>query len=248
MRAEWLDGAAYTAGNNQGYLLSRLQLNMDAHYSWLLVFAQAEDSRVLGNDAIPHTFPYRDTFDLRQAYIDVGDTEKGHFGIRAGRQELNFADQRILGSANWLNTPRSFDAVRVDMVYGKLRVDAFSASVVNVNPNSAIDHSIRGNDLHGVYGTISKVLPGATIEPYALWHLGGGLRTEEGQAARRSVKTVAIRIARPPKGQFDYQMHLLRQFGNIGANSVSAYAMNFEAGWRWTDTPLKPRIFADYAY
>jgi len=248
IRAEGYTGASYTAGNDQGYLLSRFQLNMDARpLPWLRLFAQTEDSRVLGNGAIPDAFPYQDTFDLRQAFIEIGDSEKRHFAVRVGRQELKFGDERILGSANWLNTPRTFDAVRATLNYGKLRVDAFSASVVNP-VDGVFDHSKAGEDLHGLYGTISKVLPDATIEPYFLWHLGGGFKTEEGAPARRSSKTVALRVARKAGKNIDYTAHFLRQFGNIGADTISAYAMNFDLGFTWLGARLQPRIFADYAY
>jgi alginate export protein len=247
VRAEGYEGGAYTEGNNQGYLLSRFQLNMDMRFSWLRVFAQTEDARVLGNDAIPDAYPYQDTFDLRQAFVELGNIEKGHFALRAGRQELSFGDQRILGPSNWLNTPRTFDAVHADLNYGKLRVDAFSASLVNAVDGS-FDHSRAGNDLHGLYGTISRVLPGATIEPYFFWHLGAGLRTEEGLAARRSTKTIAVRIARPAKDRLDYEAHLLRQFGSIGSDSVSAYAMNFDLGYTCSKATWKPRVYGDYAY
>ena len=247
VRAEGYEGASYTPGNNQGYLLSRFQLNLDVHFSWFRIFAQTEDARVLGNDAIPDAFPYQDTFDLRQAYLEIGSLEKRHWSIRAGRQELNFADQRILGSANWLNTPRSFDAVRADGNWGKFHVTAFSASVVNP-VDGAFDHSKAGNDLHGLYAVIGRVLPGATIEPYMLWHLAGGLKTEEGLAGRRSTKTVALRIARPAKDRLDYEAHLLRQYGSIGSDSVSAYAMNFDFGYTWSKMRFRPRVYGDYAY
>jgi hypothetical protein len=247
VRAEGYEGGSYTPANSQGYLLSRFQLNMDLRFSWFRVFAQTEDARVLGNDAIPAAFPYQDTFDLRQAFVELGNLEKGHFAVRAGRQELNFGDQRILGSANWLNIPRSFDAVRAAVNYGNLRVDAFSAAVVNP-VEGTFDHSKAGNNLHGLYGTIAHVLPGASLEPYFLWHLGSGLKTEEGLAARRSTKTVAIRIARKPQDKVDYEAHLLRQFGSIGSDSVSAYAMNFDLGYTWSKSRLQPRIYADYAY
>lgn len=246
-RSEGYTGAAYTPGNDQGYLLSRFQLNMDVRYSWFRVFAQMEDARVLGNDAIPDAFPYQDTFDLRQAFVELGNMEKSHFAVRAGRQELNFGEQRILGSANWLNTPRTFDAVRAGVSYGNVRVDAFSASVVNP-VDGAFDHHKEGEDLHGLYGAITHVLPGASIEPYFLWHLGGGFKDEEGAPARRSSKTIALRIAGKPGKHVDYVVHLLRQFGNLGADTISAYAMNFDLGYKWPDAFLQPRVFADFAY
>ncbi len=247
VRAEGYEGANYTPGNNQGYLLSRFRLNMDVHFSWVRLFAQMQDARVLGNDAIPDAPPYQDHFDLRQAFVEFGNSDNGHFGIRAGRQELNFGDQRILGSSNWTNTSRSFDAVRADINFGNVRIDAFSASVVNP-VDGAFDHSKAGNDLHGLYGTISNILPGATIEPYVLWHLGGGLKTEAGAPARRNTKTVAIRIARKPGNRIDYVAHLLKQFGSIGNDSVAAYAMNLDLGYTWSKAVLKPRLYFDYAY
>ncbi len=247
IRADGYEGASYTADNNQGYLESRFQLNMDVHKSWFRLFAQMEDSRVLGNDVIPDAFPYQDKFDLRQAFVELGGTEKRHFGLRVGRQELKFGEERILGSANWLDDPRVFDAVRATVNYGKLRVDAFAASVVNPIDGHFDQHK-DGEDLHGLYGTISNVIPGATIEPYFLWHLGGGFKSEEGLASRRDDKTLALRIARKPGKSVDYTFHLLRQFGNLGSDSISAYAMNFNAGYRWSNATLHPRLFADFAY
>lgn len=247
IRSEGYEGGSYKADNNQGYLLSRLQLNLDARISWFRVFAQMQDSRVLGNDAIPDAFPYQDSADLRQAFVELGNMTSGHFSIRAGRQELFFGDQRILGISNWVNTPRSFDAVRASVNFGKLRVDAFSASVVNP-VDGAFDHHKAGDDLHGLYGTISKVLPGVTIEPYLFWRLGPGVTTEAGAPARRNTKTLALRINKKTGDGLDYTAHFLRQFGTIGTDTVSAYAVNLSAGLTMKGAPLKPRVFVDYAY
>ena len=50
--------------------------------------------------------------------------------VRVGRQELAFGDQRLVGHVNWLNTARSFDAVRGVFRHQKIRIDGFAASVV----------------------------------------------------------------------------------------------------------------------
>jgi hypothetical protein len=247
IRAEGYEGASYTPENNQGYLLSRLHLNMDLKVSWFRVFAQMEDARPLGNDAIPKASPYKDSADLHQAFVELGNMTSGRFSVRAGRQELIFGDQRVLGSANWLNTPRTFDAVRAAVNFGKIRVDAFSASVVNP-VNGVFDHHKAGDDIHGLYGTISKVLPGATIEPYIFWRLARGLVTEEGTPGRRDTKTLAIRVSRKAGNGPDYTGHFLRQYGNIGADTVSAYAFNLAAGYTLKNAPLQPRVFVDWAY
>ena len=56
--------------------------------------------------------PFRDTMDLRQGYVELGDIEKQNVGFRFGRQELDFGEGRILGLSPWANTARSFDGFR----------------------------------------------------------------------------------------------------------------------------------------
>jgi hypothetical protein len=247
IRAEGYTGGSYTPAKDEGYLLSRFQLNMDIRVSWFRFFAQMQDARVLGNNDIPDAVPYQDSFDLRQAFVQLGDVDHGHLAVRAGRQELNFGDQHILGSAPWLNTPRSFDAVRASVDYGNFRLDAFSASVVNPI-DGTFDHHKAGDDLHGLWGTIRHAIPGSTIEPYFLWHLGSGLTTEEGSPARRSAKTIALRFSGKPASHLDYSLNLLRQFGSVGADRISAYAMNYDAGYKWSQTSIKPRLYGGYAF
>ena len=49
---------------------------------------QGQDAHVFWKNQHPAAPPNQDTFDLRQGYIEIGDTEKMTFGLRAGRQEL----------------------------------------------------------------------------------------------------------------------------------------------------------------
>jgi len=38
---------------------------------------------------------------MRQAYIELGDTEMNIFGLRVGRQQLIYGDQRLIGNSRY---------------------------------------------------------------------------------------------------------------------------------------------------
>ncbi len=80
----------------------------------------------------PPVAPYQSTLNLRQAYVELGDTAKGPIGFRVGRQELAFGEERLIGPSGWLNTPRYFEAARLTLRHGRYHVDAFASSVIVV--------------------------------------------------------------------------------------------------------------------
>ncbi len=97
---------------DDSYLLTRLRLNMAIKpTSWLKFYLQGEDAHTIGASQTDLLLPLQqDTMDLRLAYVDLGDIEKKEFRVRLDRQDLAFGEERLIGPANWLNTPRSFDS------------------------------------------------------------------------------------------------------------------------------------------
>src|SRR6185437_10774219 len=163
-RVEGFTGGGFKANNEDAYLLSRLRLNMIiAPESWLKFGFQAQDARAFWKNQNPPAAPYQDTFDLRQGYVEIGDTEKGTIGFRAGRQELAFGDERLIGNVNWTNTARSFDALRGTLHSGHYRLDLFASRVVK-QQDGEFDWSTPGNNFYGAYGGIEKLIPNATLE------------------------------------------------------------------------------------
>src|SRR5437763_22594 len=81
------------------YYLNRLRVNLLIQpASCIKAFAQTQDARVAFKNTKPAAPPYQNTWDLRQAYLELGDSEKGLVGVRTGRQEMNFGEQRLIGS------------------------------------------------------------------------------------------------------------------------------------------------------
>src|SRR5262245_23739975 len=169
-RQEGFTSGGFRAGNNDDYLLTRLRINMHIQpASWLKFEFQGQDARVFWKNQRPAP-PFQDTMDLRLLYIQIGDPEHKTFGLRVGRQELLLGDQRLVGSVDWQNVARSFDAVRLTLRHRGYRIDAFTASVVQA-VDRGFDRPLRnkGDNLHGLYGSMEKLVPHGVVEPYVLW-------------------------------------------------------------------------------
>jgi len=170
-RLEGFIEGAFKKDNDDAYLLNRFRINLLIKPTpWLKFYAQGQDARVFWKNQNPAAPPFQNTMDLRLAYMEIGETEKGTFGLRVGRQELVFGEQRLVGHVSWLNTARRFDAVGATVRYNGYRLDAFASTVVNP-VDGTFDHHAAGNNCHGLYGGIEKRIPKAVIEPQAFWSL-----------------------------------------------------------------------------
>lgn len=84
-----------------------------AHFA---VLAEVQDARYLGqsdpalgrgttDDAAPE-------LDMHQAWAEIDRPLQLPLDLRFGRQEMSFANERLIGVSNWSNTGRSFDGAR----------------------------------------------------------------------------------------------------------------------------------------
>ncbi len=215
--------------------------------SWLRFGFQGQDAHVFGKNQNPAAPPYQDSMDLRLGYVEIGDTEKKAFGFRAGRQELAFGDERLIGNANWLNTARSFDGLRGTFRHGGFRADLFAARVVKLQ-DGEFDWSTPGNNLYGIYGGIEKLVPEATVEPYFLWRRQSGLKTETGTIGISNFGTVGVRWVGKLPANFDYGTEMDKQAGSLGTDTISAWAGHWVLGETLANARFKPRFSVEYNY
>jgi hypothetical protein len=246
MRLEGIDGAGYRADATDAYLLSRVRVNTSIiPTSWLKIQLQGQDAQVMARNAKPDAPPFEDTFDLRQAYVELGNVESSKFGLRVGRQELVFGEQRLVGHLNWTNTARSFDAVRASYRSRNYRLDAFAASVVNLR-DGEFNKRADGNNLHGAYGSFSAIVPKATVEPYIFWRVSSGVRSEAGTIGKLDFKTVGFRwVGKLPAG-LDYGAEIAGQTGSLGSDDVSAWAGHWVLGYTIPKAKYTPRLIFEY--
>jgi hypothetical protein len=242
-RLEGFGNGAFKPDNQDGYMLDRFRFNATMAPSRLAKFVvQIQDARAFDKKAGGDSNPFRDTFDLRLAYGDLGGPRNL---LRVGRQELVFGEQRLLGHLNWVNNARSFDGVRTTLTRKAFKLDAFATSVVNIQPED-FDRSGRGNLLVGVYGSLATAIPKATIEPYMFWRKSEGLTIESGGFGNIHQTTIGTRWVGKLPADFDYGVEMVAQVGSASTDEVRAWAGHWVAGKTFAATPSKPRPFIEF--
>jgi hypothetical protein len=249
-RVEGRYGIGFTA-NKDLYLLSRFRFNATIKPTqWLTVFSELQDARVIFNNRFtPNTPTNQDSWDLRQAYVQLGSSKQGWIDLTVGRMVLLYGDERVIGPSDYTNTARTFDAVRLNLHHGESKVSLFASSVV-VQREGVIDHHFEGNNLYGIYGSLKNVVPQATLEPYVLWRVAPSnpILSASFFPGSLSQVTVGVRLAGFLPAAFDYNIEMQRQAGSIGARSIAAWAGYWSVGKTFRSVPTTPHLFFESNY
>lgn len=232
------------------YDLGQLRLWISiAPLRWLKLVAESQDSRVAGNQVVAPTPPLQNTWDIRQAYVQLGGSTSGWFDFVAGRQMVAFGDERLIGPSDWLNMGRTFDILRLDLHHPGYTVSLFSSSVI-IARDGVINHHLQGNNLHGIYSSFSRLVPKAVFEPYVLWRVAPGnvkLNENAGRGALSEV-TAGARIAGKLPASFDYNVEMAGQLGSLGPYSIRSWAGHWNAGKTLPNVAAAPRLFLEANY
>ncbi len=170
-----------TALNDGNWFLNRFRLGlMIKPVDWLKIYAQGQDARQFGADLplIPNRNGAQgdDAFDLYQGYIEISNYDKCPFGLKIGRQILQYGSERLVGPLDWSNFARSFDAAKLRYQAKDWSIDAFAATVA-VNIRSQYNQSDllngteteRGQVFSGLYFTSTSLVPIQTTDFYAFY-------------------------------------------------------------------------------
>jgi hypothetical protein len=246
-RFEGVDGARFQPDNHDAYVLSRLRLGATfLTSSASRVVFQAQDSRVYLKADSPSRPPFRDIVDARLAYVELGRRTDALWTARIGRQELAFGEQRLIGNADWLNTGRTFDAVRTTLRWPRVTVDAFGGYVLRVMPEQ-LNRPDPGNVLYGVDIVATHVVRGLTVEPYFFGHRAPNQLQEDGGRDTAHSATVGARWIATSLGRVDASGEAAAQFGSIGADTIRAWASHWTSGFTFAGMG-KLRLFGEYNY
>jgi hypothetical protein len=145
---------------------------------WFKIYAQEQDSREIDSDR--PDFPGQlgaegdDSFDLRQGYLEFGNSKTFPLTLKVGRQIMSYGDERLIGSFDWNNIGRTFDAAKLRWEEKSWSLDAFASTVV-VPERGSYNQSdfLNGNEtdreqtFSGLYFSTTGVGP-QTIDLYAL--------------------------------------------------------------------------------
>lgn len=232
-RGESRNPESYAAFHLRDEALLRTRLDVEAALpKSLKAFLQIQDSRSSGGEA--SVVANEKNTDLHQGYLDVADLWGKPVDLRAGRMELQYGDERLVGNADWLNAARAFDGLRLRARGGVWTADAFAT----VTKESG---SLRKDEVFsGFYGSC-KAIAGHETDAYLLAKTSTG--TVAGDLSRY---TAGARI-KGVRGAANYSAEAAFQFGREGGASVRAAAAVLTASYGF-DAAGKPRLGLEYAY
>jgi hypothetical protein len=144
-RTEDFTSYDYISGNDRIYELTRVYGGLTVSpTSFLTGYMQFIDAHALGLPVNIVAGNMRDVFDLARAILNT-TMKTINFRLYAGRKELRFGNERVVGISDWTNVNRTFDGFfgHFGDKTDKDSVDVFSSSVVTVHPTSLDTHGGR---------------------------------------------------------------------------------------------------------
>jgi hypothetical protein len=243
-RTEDQTAMGYVSGKERMYELTRVRGGVTVRpVSWLTGYLQFQDAHALGLPGRDVASNMRNTFDLRKGYLDFHSRS---VQLVAGRQELRFGDERVVGISDWTNTSRTWDGFKL-RIGTKNSFELFSTSVVLVHPGSYDTHG-AGLTFHGAVGTIKTLLPKTTLQPFVLVRAEPRVKSRQNIYGTETEVTTGIYWdSKLPHG-FDTSGTVDLQRGSYSNASIHAGAAILRGGWSFASLPGKPHLQGEYDY
>jgi len=236
---------------------------------------QLQDSRELGSDrsSVPFISGSEgdDPLDVRQAYLEY---KSPTLVCRVGRQLLALGEERLVGSSEWSNIGRSFDAARVTWPKIGGGLDVFVSSVVHTQPDGRTgwhaNHSSSQDLFGGVYARFAATRT-LHLEPYLLGrdsrkdlvYSAGPAGSSRPFDIPQKILTGGVRVVGGPAdrlGGFDYDFDFVGQTGETRGRQLvagtfaypgpawlehRAWAMHAGAGYAFAAGGQPLRLYAE---
>lgn len=242
-RFESQSSDSYVSGNEQAYFLTRIYGGMEVRPAkWLTGYIQFIDAHALGLPLKYTAANQRDNFDDRQAYLDLHIRQAK---IIAGRQELKYGGERLVGISDWTNDSRTWDGF-LGRYGDKNRVDVFATSVVSIHATSLDKHG-AGLTFFGAVGTVGTWVPHAAIQPFLFVKAFPRVQGTTGVFGTQTTVTPGGEVAGDYHG-FSYDALGALQRGSYANKSIEAAAFYVKAGYTASRLPWQPRLRPEYDY
>jgi hypothetical protein len=224
----------------------RTRLNAKVDHERYHAFLQIQDVRVWGEEEDTLTDASADGLDMHQAFFKVDDVFGSGIGVQVGRQEINFADERLVGAVDWTQNARSLDGFVLSKAFGDSGViipfllqlneeDAigFSGDLRQANPNvdEGEDQDMWAAGFHSVW----NVAEDNTIQPH-VYFLRDGM-------TNLNLYTLGFYYD-GKAGDITYDFTADWQTGDMGDIDISAYLVAANVGFQ--SGPLKVGLGVDY--
>ena len=216
--------------DNKEFTGQRTRVNFKTGGDDAMGFVQLQDARYWGqsngfDQQTSATYPNSvsdgregEAVDIHQAYLQINNLAGLPVSLKAGRQELVYGSQRLLGHLGWQDNARAHDAYKLMVNLGDLgQIDIIKAKQ---DENNVSGNSTSDVDLDGIYAMLKAA--GQAIDVYYL-----RMQTElsdpagAGYTGGRNVSTMGVRVA-GKAGPADYTIEYVLQGGDWSVNPTDA--------------------------
>lgn len=225
------NGAKYDS--NKEFVGQRSRLTVDAKVNdRSSAVMRFQDRRIWGSNGTDLT-DNGDNTELNLIYYDYKDIINDT-NLRVGRQELGYADERVIGPVGWSNQGRTFDAVKIshDSHGGKHMWDFFASKVKEDNNEASNDV-----DFGGIYARFHD-RKDLKWDAYVLMKRDG--------ANDQDLTHLGLNL-KGGKNRFNWELQGGSQMGEYGKNDISAAAGHGLLGYTFTGKN-KPKVEVEYNY
>jgi hypothetical protein len=248
LRFEGYRNGAFQSDNDDDYMLNRLRVQVDLRPAlWMRWSAQVQDARPMYQKP-PYGPPNQNRWDLRLAYAEFGNPARHWISVRVGRQIINY-NNTIIASSEWRNQSRAYDAVVTNFQKGGFHLGIFAASIVSPQA-SGISHHIEGNNIYGIYGRFSSIIPRSDLEPFVLWRLQPKVVIDpavSNATGKQDLRAFGVRWKGQLNSTMEYSVEGIKEVGRQGSEPISAWGTSdgiaYQSRWK-----AQPRIFSQFDY
>ena len=243
----------YAPGTTDKVLLERLMLQADLRLKkWARAFVELRDAHAffthMGQSDFPKANPFNDHLDIRQGYVEAFLDDAHPVGLKVGRQQISYGDQRVFGPGQWGNTGRwCFDAAMLILRNRDLKLDLWAARPVENRPDRWPNRWAAAPTLAVAY-LQTRTLPLRLDLFYAMKYDGTG--TVQGEAGKGNLLSHSIGFQLEGKAVsniLDYAGTFVYQFGRRATERLLAAGANVRLA-ATAPLPSRPRLAAQFTW
>jgi Alginate export len=241
-RFEANDAANFGTGTNRNadYLISRVEVHSDLRIaSHVQIFAQLQSDFAPGKRVL--TPVDQDRLDLEEAFITVTEPlGRGLLKVRVGRQQMGFDLQRFISVRDGPNVRQSYDAVWVDYERGLWRFISFYSHPVQNRDLRPFDDYSNNHLTYGGFRAERQLTSDSSLSVIVSRFTQDGARFPSVSGNERR-NILDLHYAGKHAG-IDWDLEAMGQGGDMGGDSIRAWAVGNLAGYTFAAAPWTPRL------
>jgi len=223
-------------GTSGGFWEQRTRLNANATINDnTRVFIQVQDSRMWGSEASTASTGTGDiNLALSQGYFEMKNLFDQPLTLRVGRQGIAYGEHRLIGTFEWSNNARRFDAIKLTYDHDLAKIDLWTGKLMDTGDDF-------GNDVNlNVLYVMLKNIPNNNVDLYVIQKISG--------ATDMNFYTYGARVKGGVEDfNVDYTAEVAIQSGDYDKDSSQdATAFAIRAGYTFPDILGGLRIGVEY--